>query len=87
MGVTHGHYISNLPSACMCREVNEELLEFECHLKLDYDILRGTKIPYKYYVYGTNHSVEFEYLHGALPQRQRDYNIRNRCLRVKNGKN
>ncbi len=63
--------------------MNEEYLEFECHLKFDYDVLRGTGVPYKYCVYGTNHANEYEYLHGAPPQRQRDI-IRNRCLRVNN---
>ncbi len=63
----------------MCREVNEEFLEFECHLKLDYDVLRGSGIPFKYCVYGTNHDDEFEYLHGAPGWRD---DIRNRCLRV-----
>ena len=71
--------------------MNEEFLEFECHLKLDYDVLRGTGSPYKYCVYRTNHVDEFEYLHGVpSPQGQRDINW-NRCLRVNykpgNGKN
>ncbi len=75
----------------MCREVKEDFLEFECHLKLDYDVLRGTGVPYKYCVYETNHADEYEYLHGApSPQGWIDY-IRNRCLRVNyrpgNGKN
>ncbi len=64
--------------------MNEEFLEFECYLKFDFDVLRGTGSPYKYCVYGTNHAGEFEYLHGApSPQGQRDI-IRNRCLRVNN---
>ena len=65
----------------LCREVNEDLLEFECHLKLDIDVLRGSGIAYKYCVYGTNYADEFEYLHGAPTQRWKDH-IRNRCLRV-----
>ena len=62
--------------------MNEEFLEFECHLKLDFDVLRGTEIPYKYCVHGTDHANELEYLHGKPAQGWRDY--RNRCLRVNN---
>ncbi len=75
----------------MCREVKEEFLELECHLKFDFDVIKGSGTPYKYCVYGTNHADEYEFLHGApAPQAWRDY-IRNRCLRVnkkpENGKN
>ncbi len=77
--------VSNLKLnfACMCREVNEEFLEFECHMKFDFDVLRGHGIPYKYCVFGTDHADMFEYLHGAPPQGWRN-SIRNRCLRVNN---
>ena len=68
----------------MCREMNEEFLELECHLKFDFDVLRGSGIPYKYCVYGTNHAKEFEYLHGAPPYNISKESIRNRCLRVNN---
>ncbi len=61
--------------------MNEEFLELECHLKLDFDVLRGSGIPYKYCVHGTNHANEFEYLHGAPPQGWMYHNM-NRCLRV-----
>ncbi len=67
----------------LCREVNEEFLEFECHLKLDVHILRCTGIPYKYCVYGNDHTDDhFEYLYG-VPRRGWIRDITwNRCLRV-----
>ena len=64
--------------------MNEEFLEFECHLKFDFDVLRGTEIPYKYCVHGTNHAKEYEYLHGAPPRSVPKDSIRNRCLKVNN---
>ncbi len=60
----------------MCREVNEDFLEFECHLKLDVDIL-SSGIPYKYFVYGTNRADVSEYLHDVQ-------GWETRCLRMNN---
>ncbi len=68
----------------LCREVNEDFLEFECHQMFDFDVLSGAGIPYKYCIYTTNHTDEYEYLHGApSPPAWKDI-IRNRCLRVNN---
>ena len=66
----------------MCREVSKEILEFECDLKFNFDVLEGQEIPYKYCVCGTNCDNKFEYLHGAPPQHNGGY--RNRCLRANN---
>ena len=66
----------------LCREVNEEFLEFECHLKLDVDVLRGSGIPYKYCVYGADHAYQFEHLYGAPSAGWGDNYISSRCLRV-----
>ncbi len=80
---SHFSSVCNLQLNLCCREVNEDFLEFECHLKLDFDVLRGSGVPYKYCVYETNYADEFEYLHGAPTQGWRDH-ISNRCLRVNN---
>ncbi len=73
--------VCNLQLNLCCREVKEDFLEFECHLKFDFDVLRGSGVPYKYCVYGTNYADVFEYLHGAPTRGWRDH-VRNRCLRV-----
>ncbi len=65
----------------MCREVNEEVLEFECHLKIDVHFLNEKGIPYKYCVYGVDHAAdEYEYFHSTPYTGWRE--IWNRCLRV-----
>ncbi len=61
--------------------MKKEFLEFECHLELDVDLLKGSGIPYKYCVYGTDCSDMFEYLHGAPG---RSNSVKNRCLKVNN---
>ncbi len=63
------------------REVNEEFLEFECPLKLEFRILMSPGVLYKYCVYGVDHPDESEYLHDA-PRGWRD-RVLNRCLTVK----
>ncbi len=53
----------------LCREmhedVHEDVLEFECHLKLDFDVSSCLGIPYKYCVYKTDHDDQFEHLYRA----------------------
>ncbi len=64
--------------ACICREVNEEFLEFECHLKFDHSILKSGTL-YEYCVCGADHPDKSEYLHDV---NWKDNTIRKRYLRV-----
>ena len=60
--------------------MNQDVIEVECRLTMNYDILEPmTSVHYKYYVNTSSHKGgEYEYLHDA-PGGE---GIKNRCLKV-----
>ena len=50
----------------MSREVNQGVIEVECQLTMNYDILKSqTSVHYKYFINTSSHEGEYEYLHDA----------------------
>ena len=63
----------------MNRKVNQDVIEVECRLTMNYDILESqTSVHYKYVVNTSSQKFEYEYLHGAPGSDS----IKNRCFKV-----
>ena len=59
--------------------MNQDLIEVECQLPMNYDILKSQRsVHYKYVVNTSSHKGEYEYLHGAPGSSS----IKNRSFRV-----
>lgn len=69
-------YMVYLIEFVICREWNEELLEYECELSMDSDILKGS-VAYKYCVQESKQKECYERIYGSPGS-----NIVNRCLRL-----
>ena len=63
----------------MCREVNQDVIEVQCRLLMNYDILESqTSVYYKYFVNTSSRKGEYEYLYDAPG----GSGIKNRCFKV-----
>ena len=60
------------------REVKQNVIEVECQLPMNFDILEPQKcVHYKYYVNTSSRKGKYEYLHDAPGG-----GIKNRCFKV-----
>ena len=72
-------------SLCGCYRKVNGLYQFQCHLKIDKDVIKEKDgLAYKYCVINSEYEDVFEYLHGlSIPKTGH----RNRWLKINKGKN